>query len=577
LHVLGFGLILLTLLMVVASFVPIGQLIVRILTVREPLKAYSVNVAGSLVGLWLYAVVSFLWLPPAWWFGVPLLLTVFLVRRHRRAWLTALGMTVLLTGVLAMPSQPGQVFWSPYQKLVLSTRTGEQGQYYHVDVNNTFYQTMEDIRGHPAPYRFPYQFVRQPARVLLVGAGAGNDAAEAVLQGAGHVDAVDIDPVILKLGQRLHPQRPYDSARVARILDDARAYFKKAAGPYDVIVYARLDSHTLLSGFTNVRLDHYVYTRESFEEAKRLLTPDGVLVLSFVSTEPWLEERLANTLKLVFGQEPLRVRPFTLVVGSQEKIHAALKRDADLAMRSTFASQQLTGEVRVPTDDWPYLYLKEPRIPSLHLLLSALVVVVVLGLLRGTGTALFQGGINWHFFFLGAAFLLLEFQGVSRFALLFGTTWFVNTVVISAFLCMILAANWCVTHRPMTSLTPYYAGLLGSVLLVLMPQQILLGAPAAIRGMLAGAIQAAPVFFAGMIFATSFRATPSVPAALGSNLLGAVFGGLLESLSYVMGITGLGWIVMALYGLSWLSLYLGQRLALTDTAGAPIPTEAACR
>ena len=44
--------------------------------------------------------------------------------------------------------------------------------------------------------------------------------------------------------------------------------------------FGLLDSHTTPSAYTNVRLDHFVYTRESCEEAKRLLKPGGVIVVT---------------------------------------------------------------------------------------------------------------------------------------------------------------------------------------------------------------------------------------------------------------------------------------------------------
>lgn len=557
LHAIGFTLVGLTFLLVVLPFVPVGQLVARLLSSGQPVKAYSVNIAGSLIGLWLYSLVSFLWLPPAAWFGLPLAMSVWLLRPRRRAFWSGLALSAGMIGLLVIPSQQGAVYWSPYQKLVLTPRQGEQGAFHHIDVNNTFYQTMENSAQRLEHHRFPYLFVPKPERVLLVGAGAGNDAAEALANGAAQVDAVDIDPVILTIGKALHPDHPYDSPRVRRILDDARAYFKKATGQYDVIVYARLDSHTLLSGFTNVRLDHYVYTRESFEEAKRLLAPDGVLVVSFVSQEPWIRERLAQTLKSVFDQEPLHLRPFSLVVGSQERIKMAFIKNPNLAAR--IAPLPVPSGVRLTTDDWPYLYLKEPKVPFLHLVMSVFVIAMVCLLMRGSGLSL--GRVDWHFFFLGAAFLLLEFQGVSRFALLFGTTWLVNTIVISAFLAMILAANWYVERVTITSLRPYYLGLLASVVLVLLPQQMWLGQSALVRGLVAGFFQAAPVFFAGIIFATSFKRVADIPTAFASNLLGSVFGGLLESLSYVIGITSLGWLVMALYALSWTSLQGQWKLA----------------
>lgn len=567
LHVIGFALVGLTFLLTMLPFVPMGQLVARLLSSREPVKAYSVNIAGSLIGLWLYAVASFLWLPPAVWFGLPLAMGLWLLRQDRRAFWSGAAISAAVVGILLVPSQPGKVYWSPYQKLVLTPQQGERGAFYHIDVNNTFYQTMHTAAQRLEHHRYPYLLVPQPERVLLVGAGAGNDAAEALRNGASQVDAVDIDPVILSIGKALHPEHPYDSERVTRILDDARAYFEKSRGRYDVIVYARLDSHTLLSGFTNVRLDHYVYTRESFEEAKRLLKPDGVLVMSFVSMEPWIQERLGQTLKTVFGQEPLHLNPFTLVVGSQARIKTALATYPELAAQ--VAPLAIPEATRVTTDDWPYLYLKEPKVPSLHWILSAFVLLTVGLLMRGSGLPL--AGIDWHFFFLGAAFLLLEFQGVSRFALLFGTTWLVNTIVISAFLLMILAANWYVRRATITTLSPYYLGLLASVVLVLLPQQLWLGQSALVRGLIAGFFQAAPVFFAGVIFATSLKRAGDIPTAFASNLLGSVFGGLLESFSYVTGITSLGWIVMALYAVSWAALQMRwKRSPASDSAAAPL-------
>ena len=43
-------------------------------------------------------------------------------------------------------------------------------------------------------------------------------------------------------------------------------------------------------------------------------------------------------------------------------------------------------------------------------------------------------------FFMGAAFLLLETRNVVQFALLFGTTWFVNALVFAGVLLAVLAA-----------------------------------------------------------------------------------------------------------------------------------------
>ena len=50
-------------------------------------------------------------------------------------------------------------------------------------------------------------------------------------------------------------------------------------------------------------------------------------------------------------------------------------------------------------------------------------------------------GPNGQMFFLGAGFMLLETKGVVHLALLFGSTWVVNSIVFFAILVMILLSN----------------------------------------------------------------------------------------------------------------------------------------
>src|SRR5262249_57177043 len=131
--------------------------------------------------------------------------------------------------------------------------------------------------------------------------------AGAVRHGAPDVVAVEIDPAILDLGRRFHPEHPYDSPAVRLVNDDARSYFATSTERFDVISFGLLDSHTT-TAMTNARLDHYVYTLESLRQAKSLLAHGGVLVLSFEAKKPWIADRMAGALTQVFGTEPLSFR-----------------------------------------------------------------------------------------------------------------------------------------------------------------------------------------------------------------------------------------------------------------------------
>jgi hypothetical protein len=63
-----------------------------------------------------------------------------------------------------------------------------------------------------------------------------------------------------------------------------------------------------------------------------------------------------------------------------------------------------------------------------------------------------------------------------------------------------------------------------------------------------------PVFFAGTIFIRSFAKIGFSADALGSNLLGAMIGGMLESASLWTGIRSLALLAAVLYAASWIAL-----------------------
>ena len=119
-------------------------------------------------------------------------------------------------------------------------------------------------------YQWPYMvFGDTFENVLVLGAGSGTDVAAALKHGAIHVDAVEIDPVIVQLGREYHPDRPYSDPRVNVIIDDARHFLRTTTKKYDLAVFALIDSLTLQSSFSGVRLESYMFTEEAFRAVKR--------------------------------------------------------------------------------------------------------------------------------------------------------------------------------------------------------------------------------------------------------------------------------------------------------------------
>jgi SAM-dependent methyltransferase len=432
-------------------------------------------------------------------------------------------------------------------------------------------------------YVLPYELLGSRESVLVVGAGSGNDVAAALRAGAQRVVAVEIDPAIVDIGRERHPNQPYSSGAVTVSIDDARAFFRTDDGFYDLIWFGLLDSHTTASAYANVRLDHFVYTRESFADMKRRLAPSGVVVLFFSPQTDWIADRLVRLMAETFGEPPLALSVTSsssclgwgglLLMGGERdamaKVRARARADPELRSR-ILPPKRFQRETQVTTDDWPYLYLPWPSIPRYHVLTGA--ACVLLGwLLR---RRLFQPGepVDGTMMLLGMGFMLLEVSGVSRAALFFGTTWTVNAYVVGAILGMILLANLLASRAALAGRAWPAVGLLVSLaVLAAAPSAPLAALPLAARIPVGGGLLALPVFFAGLVFVTSWATSKRRDLALGSNLLGSLLGGVASMLSMAVGFRILALLTLAVY----LAALLGLRRARAPSppAGAPLPVE----
>ena len=211
------------------------------------------------------------------------------------------------------------------------------------------------------------------------------------------------------------------------------------------------------------------------------------------------------------------------------------------------------GELEA-TDDWPFFYLRDRVVPALNLR-GALVLAVLSILILAPLVPDRRVRPNWHMFFMGAGFMLLETKGVVHLALLFGSTWLVNSIVFFAILVMILCSNlWVLALRP-KRFWPYYLLLAASLIVaIVVPMNTFLNLPGAARVVISCIVVFLPVFFAGVIFATSFRDAESPDLAFGSNVGGAILGGLSENLSLLIGFNNLCVVALLFYALSAVSL-----------------------
>lgn len=540
--------------LVVLVMAGLGQATARTFAQFKPLDAYRLDIIGSVGGIALFSVLSFIGLPPIAWGGVVAVVFVLLLGIRQRWW-QWLAIAAIVA-MLLFESLSTVDLWSPYYKITTSHVTSTvDGRVYHglaVSGNNIPYQTLYSIstlRRIETFYLFPYRHVTKSAlsNVLVIGAGTGNDVGVALSEGARHVDAVEIDPDLVQLGKEHNPEHAYQSPRVSIHIDDGRAFLQDTSQHYSLILYALPDSLTALTGQSApVGLENYLLTTEAIQEARDHLAPGGTFVM-YNYYQPFLLDRYATALDEVFGSRPCVELGNTLSGRQQAVLTVALNGDTPNC--STFWNGQRVAPV---SDDRPFPYLPTPSIPNFYLLVVGLMLAASLVVVRAAGGPFKKMARFMDLFWMGAAFLLLEAKNIVQFALLFGTTWYVNSLVFAGVLVCVYAAVETARHVKLPRAVLLYGALLVALAVsFVVPLASLLGLPVVLRFLAATALAFAPIFIANLVFAQRFKDVASSTTAFGANLLGAIVGGVLEYLSLITGFRFLLVVVAVLYGLAF--------------------------
>ena len=557
---------------VAALFVTMAQRMGKEMAALPPLRGYTLNIAGSLAGVAAFAVISWLQLSPAWWFGIAFISAIPLLvwsepgtdgtlpastgqRQSLAGVAVSLALLVISLGIVQVMARGA--IWSPYYKITVA----KDGADTVVEVNNIFHQSMAPVEQKEYFYQWPYAvFGDTFDDVLILGAGSGTDVAAALRHGAKHVDAVEIDPAIMRLGRERHPDRPYSDPRVTLVNDDARHYLRTTTKKYDLVVFALIDSLTMQSSFSGVRLESYMFTTESFTAVRDHLKPDGLLVVYNYFRERWLVDRLANTAAAAFGQEPRvhvhEARAYLGVMLAGPRLGRLTAEpyvpDRVTAFNQSHAPAPPRIHHRDPaiepaSDDWPFLYLRDRELPSHYSIALALILVVstvvVLWTTRGQG-----GRWSWQFFLLGAGFMLLESKSIIQFALLWGSTWVVASLAIASVLTMALIANFIVSATEIRR--PWLVGCALVALLVanfLIPIGRVGFESRGLESLFYAVLVFSPILCAGLLFGSAIKRSTSLARDYGTNLLGAMLGGVGEYLSLVTGFRVLLFLIAACY------------------------------
>jgi len=522
----------------------IGEGVARTFIRFRPLDAYRLDILGSIAGIVAFSLLSFLDAKPVIW--ALIVGVVMLLLYGRRTGLLQVVAVLALVMLLWSESLSSTDIWSPYYRISV-TKSGDE---YGINANGVPHQNIIPVSKLARVYSLPYQ--HDPSNplnnVLIIGAGTGDDVANALHEGAKHIDAVEIDPELYQLGKRLNPDHPYQNPPVTAHINDGRAFLEDTHTKYDMILFALPDSLTLVAGQSALRLESYLFTLQAIQAAKAHLNPaDGEFAMYNYYRTTWLRDRLAGTLEMAFGHAPCTDYAATTISMLSISINPSV-------MHCTTVWKRPANVVPPATDDRPFVYLAGNSIPGLYLVTLGLILLASIVLVRPVSGPLRRMTTYVDLFFMGAAFLLLETKNIVQFALLFGTTWFVNALVIAGVLVAVFAAVEVSRHVVIRRPTLLYLLLLAALAVAwAVPPSSLLALSPVPRFVVAVTIAFAPIFLANMVFAQRFRGTADATTAFGANLLGAMLGGILEYLSLIVGYRWLLVLVAALYGLAFIT------------------------
>jgi len=578
----------------VMLFIGLGQETGRLFQGFKPLTAYSINVAGGLAGILLFSYLSFFCTDPGVWLIIAGLMFMYLGRKLIPACIILFGifyMVYLGPFVAKEAYKPDFIttVWSPYYRIdVRESRISDgefKGQSVGQDmfINYDSFQTMVDDRPSSLS-RFskqiadelsefhlrPFICYGKPAKnVLIMGAGSGSDVAAALRAGAEHIDAVEIDQSIYKIGKDLHPEKPYDSPKVSVHIMDARTFLKNTKQKYDVIVFAFLDSHTAFSSLSSLRTDNYIFTKESIQEASALLSPTGILCVSFINKPDWLWDKHCAIAKAATGELPLgfykenKLPSAFLLSGPGVKG----KTYKDFPKISFFPRDaSVRSDITPSEDDWPFLFLPRRELPMTYVWPIFLIIFVGFLPLYKEIRKTDDAAIDSLMFCLGMGFMLLEVRSMSELSLLFGSTWLVNSVIIAAVMLFILLSNY-IASKLSTKWTPVLTMILLAVLVL---SAFVKASSLAAFGPVGGSVLGClvfllPLIFSSAIFSLMFKTSKSVNRSLAFNLVGGLVGVCLEYLSMVFGIKALTYIAIAIY---LVVLYLTKKAVARSVVGS---------
>ncbi|MFN3966157.1 MAG: fused MFS/spermidine synthase, partial [Endomicrobiia bacterium] len=161
------------------------------------------------------------------------------------------------------------------------------GEYNFYENGSKIFSTAEKQYSEEIVHFSMFSFSFEPKNVLLVGGTLSGNLFEVLKYPVERVVCVELDPTLVQIGKKYVSKditSLFEDPRVEIIHTDPRFYIKNTREKFDCVI---LDTPDPVSIFIN-----RFYTKEFFEEIKKILTPSGIITTSLSSSENYMSEEL---------------------------------------------------------------------------------------------------------------------------------------------------------------------------------------------------------------------------------------------------------------------------------------------
>src|SRR5215510_4652379 len=129
----------------------------------------------------------------------------------------------------------------------------------------------------------PVYRIKPGGRVLIIGSGGGRDILVALLHGAEHVRAVEVNPLVYQTAAERFGDftgHVYSAPQVEPVIGDARSYIANSHERFDVVLASLIDTWAASSAGAFALTENLLYTTDAFRDYHAHLSDDGILSIS---------------------------------------------------------------------------------------------------------------------------------------------------------------------------------------------------------------------------------------------------------------------------------------------------------